>query len=67
MSWRPEGWKKYKSNIYTAHNTEAEVYEAGADAILKPIIKLLREEHKLNGPYYGAPFGELADKLEGKK
>ena len=33
--YRPEGWAGYKRTIYNAHNTSEEVFDAGADMMLR--------------------------------
>ncbi len=35
--WRQDNWEVYTRNIDNAHNTEKEIYEAGADAMLTAI------------------------------
>ena len=60
--WRPKSWKPYKRTIYNAYNTSAEIYEAGADAMLKALperqLGYLKSLLKLN------PWASLASTIE---
>jgi len=56
--WRPKNWESYKRTVYNAHNTEAEIFEAGANAMQKALIDWIKTHARTE---YCPRVGELID------